>query len=444
MATPTYEPIQTYTLGSAQSTVTFSSIPQTYTDLIIVARTSHDGGSAGSLMLRFNSDTGSSYAFTRMYADGSSAAADRGNNETVGYIAIVGNQAISTAGTSIIQIQNYSNNTTRKMTFGRGSDYDGGYVSLYESLWRNTNAITSIDLKVGSPATFTNFRAGSTFTLYGIASTGATAKATGGFITSDSNYFYHTFLSSGTFTPTQALTVDYLVVAGGGGGGRYKAGGGGAGGLRCTVDATGGGGSLESQLSLTTTAYTVTIGAGGTRGIDGGGGSQDGSNGGNSVFASITATGGGGGGGAYASDNGVGKVGGSGGGGQANTISAGGAGTTNQGFAGADAVSGTGGGGGGAAEAGNTDGTGEGGDGIATSINSVSTYYAGGGGAGSNSATKIGGLGGGGTGGYTTTPTAGTANTGGGGGGGPGDFYGGSNQGANGGSGIVIVRYPKA
>jgi hypothetical protein len=65
----------------------------------------------------------------------------------------------------------------------------------------------------------------------------------------DGTYWYHTFVSSGTFTPQKAISCDYLVVAGGGGGGQDDNGaGGGAGGLRCTVGATGGGGSLETRF----------------------------------------------------------------------------------------------------------------------------------------------------------------------------------------------------
>ena len=77
-------------------------------------------------------------------------------------------------------------------------------------------------------------------------------------------------LKNGTFSRSLlvgnpgSITVDYLVVAGAGGGGGGSGGGGGAGGLRSTVGATGGGGSLESALSLTLNEiYTVTVGAGG-------------------------------------------------------------------------------------------------------------------------------------------------------------------------------------
>ena len=132
----------------------------------------------------------------------------------------------------------------------------------------------------------------------------------------------------GLAVPSSDVLVDYLVVAGGGGGGHgYPPGttiprggaGGGAGGVRCTVDATGGGGSVESSLNLITgVSYTVTVGNGGA--------SKN--NGENSVFHTITSTGGGRGSSVESTGS---ASGGSGGGG---TYGAGSAGTANQGFAG--------------------------------------------------------------------------------------------------------------
>jgi hypothetical protein len=72
---------------------------------------------------------------------------------------------------------------------------------------------------------------------------------------SDGTYYYHMFPFTGTFTPTQSITADVLVIAGGGGGGGNWGGGGGAGGLL-----------YFSSQSLTATGYTCTVGAGGTGG----------------------------------------------------------------------------------------------------------------------------------------------------------------------------------
>ena len=314
--------------------------------------------------------------------------------------------------------------------------------SLSASLWSNTAAITSIALTSQSG----NFVQYSTFYLYGVAALGTTPtiapKATGGdTILTDGTYWYHTFNSSGTFTPVAALSCDYLVVAGGGGGGAGNGAGGGAGGLRSTVTATGGGGSLESKLSVTSsTGYTVTIGAGGAGGISNG----QGTNGSNSVFATITSTGGGGGGSYNAGgDTFGGKTGGSGGGGGTNgtTSALAGSGTANQGYAGGAGGTGlTAGGGGGAGATGSAaSGTtpGAGGNGVATVISGSSVTYAGGGGgaSGDSSTGAAGGSGGGGA-GSASSAVAGTANRGGGGGG---KSTGGN--GAAGGSGIVIIRY---
>jgi hypothetical protein len=230
--------------------------------------------------------------------------------------------------------------------------------------------------------------------------------------------------ASNSATVPNLVAIDYLVVAGGGAGsngaaGQSNTGGGGAGGLRSTVNATGGGGSLESPLSLTKgTNYTVTVGAGAALM----------SNGTNSVFSTITSIGGGLGGGLGTN----GAAGGSGGGGSHTVTTTGGAGTANQGFAGGNGAEGPAGGGGGAGEVGNTDGQGFGGDGVAVSITGSSVTYAGGG-AGYTTGSPEGGTGGG-----ANIGGAGTANTGGGGGG---VFNSGSPNGGLGGSGVVILRW---
>jgi len=244
--------------------------------------------------------------------------------------------------------------------------------------------------------------------------------------------------------------VDFLIVAGGAGGGTgasgYAGGGGGAGGLRTSFGSiSGGGGSPETTFSaLLNTSYTVTVGAGGATNTSGS----------SSVFNLISTTGGGVGGGGNATPY-EGSSGGSGGGGGTYNTSTpvtnpGGAGTTNEGYAGgvgynrngvsANIASGGGGGAGGAG----TDATagvgGDGGDSLASSITGTSTYYAGGGGGGAyNGTIGVGGLNSGGNGARYTSPaladTPGVANTGGGGGGD-------TATGSSGGSGVVILRYP--
>jgi hypothetical protein len=424
------------------SSVTFTSIPQSYTDLKVIASARTDwsnGVNADGINIRPNGSTSSRTAI-RLYGSGSAAGSDTNINPIA---ATNASSTASTFGNAEIYIPNYTGSTNKSMSVDGVSETNATttYAGLAAFLWSNTSAITSLQL---NPENGTNFLQYSTFYLYGVAKQGVTPTnapaATGGdSIVFDGTYWIHTFTSSGTFTPKKGLTCDYLVVAGGGGGSAGQAGGG-AGGLRSTVTATGGGGSLESALSLiANTGYTVTIGAGGSGAPQANNGAAGrGTSGSNSVFSTITSTGGGGGGGADV--NKAGLTGGSGGGG--NPI---GTGTANQGYNGGQYSGGGGGAGQVGADASGSDG-GKGGNGVATSISGASTTYAGGGGGSGGGAANpgAGGTGGGGAGrNGTNNGTNGTANTGGGGGAGGvlnGDPYT-RYAGGTGGSGIVIVRY---
>jgi hypothetical protein len=460
MATNTYVALDTQTLVSASATVTFSSIPSTYTDLVLVVTAQQSADAP--IYARVNGSSASIYSTTSLRGSGSAASSTRFSATGSGIDGEgiwVQSEALpesSSFGIITYHFMNYANTTTFKTALVRYNNASA-VVGTNVSLIQTTSAISSITLRHGGGGA--NFAIGSTFSLYGIAAASATSpKATGGTIYEDATYWYHAFGSSGTFTPSQSLTADYLVVAGGGGGGSTYGGGGGAGGLRCTVTATGGGGSLETPLSLSSgVGYTVTIGAGGSGAVGGYNPTTAvGTPGNNSVFSSITSlAGGGGGGGAGAPSPGTF---GSGGGGQDNQ--AGRAGTAGQGFAGGTGVQGGvfGAAGGGGAGAVGVNGTsisgGNGGTGVATLISGSLTTYAGGGGGGTyesaNQVQGIGGAGGGGNAGTSGVGTAtggfaGTANRGGGGGGASalqGSIY--TATGGNGGSGIVIVRYLKA
>ena len=437
----TYTPIATQTLGSAAASVIFSSIPQGYTDLILLTSTKTSSSAAdGAITCTVNGDTGSNYSHTALYGTGSTAETFRSANLTKLYFGRWGNAQYTITKT---QFNNYSNNTRYKTVLSQGGNTTD-YIFNWVNLWRNTSAITSMELRVDDA---TNFAAGSTFTIYGIAVGNSSAKADGGSsVTTDGTYWYHTYRSSGAFTPRQALTnVDYLVVAGGGGGGTGYGGGGGGGGFRTSVGA--------STLSLSSnTTYPVVVGAGGAGGpaINTGALSVTGTNGGYSNFASITSTGGGGG----AKTVAVGNAGGSGGGGGGDigTVT-GGSGNAGgyspvegyNGGAGSNANNGAGGGGGGASAAGSAGSGstgGAGGAGAASSLSGSSVTYAGGGGGGTYSSTAgAGGAGGGGAGSGTVSVSGGNGTAflgGGGGGGGASVNYSAS---GNGGSGIVIVRY---
>jgi hypothetical protein len=290
--------------------------------------------------------------------------------------------------------------------------------------------------------------------------------ASGGTETTVGNDKIHTFTGPGTFCVSALANtpacneISYMVVAGGGGGGgSFSGGGGGGGGFRedkspitpYTASPLDGAGSI----SVTATAFPIVVGGGGA----GGPPSvypRQGTSGVNSTFSTITSAGGGGGGGKQGpgASNG-GRDGGSGGGGGGYcAVNPGPAGSGNtpptspsQGNnGGASSTSGPdygAGGGGGATAVGvagqaTGSGSGNGGAGATTSINNSPTGYAGGGGGGASPSAPQGTAtdgGGAGAASYPGPGTAGTDNTGGGGGGA------GCATGANGGSGIVIIRY---
>lgn len=158
----TYTPIATQTLGSAASSVTLSSIPSTYTDLILVISAQGASGASSAINAYFNTDTASNYSYTQITGDGTSAASARTSSSTR---MRLGWSAISSAfAPSIVHIQNYANTTTYKTSLVRindAADRTGAVINL----WRSTAAINQIVLNLNSGA---NFNIGSTFTLYGI------------------------------------------------------------------------------------------------------------------------------------------------------------------------------------------------------------------------------------------------------------------------------------
>ena len=290
--------------------------------------------------------------------------------------------------------------------------------------------------------------------------------ATGGTITEDGNFKIHTFTGPGTFTVCKVSctvadnTVSYLVLAGGGSAsgitsGGNAVGGAGAGGYRenkspvDTYSASPSEGSTD--VVVTAQGYAITVGGGAA----GGSGSAPVAGGQGNPSTGIGITSAGGGAGGSREVLGIGGTGGSGGGagGGGNNSGCRAAGNTppvspSQGNAGGSSPSGppdTGAGGGGGAGAVGSDAAGRGGNGgngQTTSISGSPVAYGGGGGGGAGppqNTSGTAGTGGGGTGGTATNPgSGGTTNRGGGGGGG------GLNAavpGAQGGSGIVIIRY---
>jgi hypothetical protein len=440
-----YVLLETIQLTSTATSVTFDNIPQTgYTDLKFVLSVRDDFASVSvNLGMKINGST-TGLAGRLIFGQGATASSTT-VTDAVGYTVGTSGTANTFASTEVY-IPNY-NSTSAYKSYSAESAAESNTTTVYQQmlagLWSNNAAITSVTFY---PQNATNFVANSTFSLYGLAATGTTPAiapfATGGnIVANDGTYWYHAFLSSGTFTPFKDLTCNALIVGGGGGGAE---GGGGAGGYR-----------LISDIAVTKdVSNSLVIGAGGTGGLWGA--LPYATNGGNSSAFTYTSAGGGYGG---LVNGQAGGNGGSGGGaGQVSpSATAGGTGNTPstspaQGSNGGSASTGAnqyGGGGGGATGAGGNSTTSAGGAGgtgsstassygLATTTGqniSGTVWYAGGGGGGGNGNVGAAGSGGGGVGGSGTTNNA-TAGTGGGGGGAFGV------AGGIGGSGIVIVRYP--
>ena len=163
----TYTPIVTYTVPSLQSSYTFTSIPGTYTDLVIVLNGGNTrSGGSDSLTIRFNSDTGSNYSNTNLFGNGSTATSTRNTSATSMRIADVAATSNGLNSVAIINIMNYSNTTTYKTALGRGNVAQD-IVSARVGLWSSTAAITSVQLLAQEGVE--NWAVGTTFTLYGIS-----------------------------------------------------------------------------------------------------------------------------------------------------------------------------------------------------------------------------------------------------------------------------------
>lgn len=416
--------------------------------------------------------TGYTFVGWNTAADGTGTNYAPGASYTANASATLYAQWANTPPTITEQPSNATLTVTQFATFRVGAS---GPTPLFYQWYRNeaaiggatastytTSAATTNDNGAAFKVTVTNVYgavtssvATLTVTPYpGVSAAGGTVT---NYISNGTNWAAHIFTTVGTTSITFAVggTVEYLVIGGGGGGGGGRAGGGGAGGYRCSVqgELSGSNSMVEARYSVPAGTYSIGVGAGGA----GGASLSSGAAGGNSWFADIVAMGGGGG---KERNNTANANGGSGGGGgylnaAPNDNNAppqpGGSGTAGQGFKGGSAVgiadgwpTSYGGGGGGAGSPG-TDGKlisepwGSGGTGLVSSISGVAVKRAGGGGGnygGTTPATPWGVATNYGGGVDLNGRRDGASNTGGGGGA---NWYG---TGGNGGSGIVILRYP--
>lgn len=157
----TYELIETTTLASSASSVTFSSITQDYRDLVLVVSAPDAGFFANGIVVRFNGDTGTNYYRVNMTSNGSSRNSSSGSGESI----TVGIRGDATSTIGISQVMDYSATDKHKTVLVR-SNTAQYLVEAIAARWANTSAITSLEFKVSNSS---DFAVGTSFQMYGIA-----------------------------------------------------------------------------------------------------------------------------------------------------------------------------------------------------------------------------------------------------------------------------------
>ena len=159
----TYEPIATTTLGSEQSEITFSSIPATYTDIVLIFDGIRGDGPDLDICLRFNSDAGNNYSNTALRGTSTTVDSYRQSNQSIMRLGVI------TLNRTMLKtnIMNYTNTTTYKTVLSRQDSINTSYGQQETAgLWRDTSAINSITIR-NQPG-FGSFETGCVATLYGI------------------------------------------------------------------------------------------------------------------------------------------------------------------------------------------------------------------------------------------------------------------------------------
>jgi hypothetical protein len=167
---PSFESIATAVGTGSSGTITFSSIPSTYTHLQIRYLGRNARAVTGdTLRMTFNSDSGSNYAYHALYGGGTTTEAFGSASlayAPVGYVAGA-SAAANIMGVGVVDILDYAN-TSKNKTFRslHGEDFNGsGDLAIFSGLWMNTTAISSITIVGGTGANFTTT---TNFALYGI------------------------------------------------------------------------------------------------------------------------------------------------------------------------------------------------------------------------------------------------------------------------------------
>lgn len=163
MATSTEVAIATYTLASGATSITFSSIPSTYTDLRLVVVTQ---GSGGDIQLRLNGDTGTNYSITGLTGNGTTASSGRETNTSyINMSRLIPLPSSPNWGMWTADFFSYAGSTYKTVLTTGSADRNGAGGLDYEvGLWRSTSAINTVRVQAAGDT----FATGSVATLYGI------------------------------------------------------------------------------------------------------------------------------------------------------------------------------------------------------------------------------------------------------------------------------------
>jgi hypothetical protein len=181
LSTNSYESIATVTVGSGgSSSISFTSIPATYTHLQIrgILQTNRSSYIVDLTKVQFNSDTGANYSGHNLFggynttpnvnADGSA------NASSMQFHGLNSGVSANVFNGVVMDILDYANTnkykTVRNLqgfdvngTVGTGSL--GGTIALSSGSWRNTNAVTSVNISMVDGTLFNQY---SSLALYGI------------------------------------------------------------------------------------------------------------------------------------------------------------------------------------------------------------------------------------------------------------------------------------
>jgi hypothetical protein len=162
----TYIKIATVSLSSAQATMEFTSIPSTYTDLIVKLSVKTVGSTFVNTKIRFNG-VGTGYSVIRLIGNGSAASTSNGSGSGTELYSGISSYATSTFSNFEHYIPNYAGSTNKSLSIDAVSEDNAieAYAGLHAGLWSNTAAITSIAY---TNINGDNFGINSTAYLYGI------------------------------------------------------------------------------------------------------------------------------------------------------------------------------------------------------------------------------------------------------------------------------------